>query len=135
MNEHHDKSHQSTMRGKHEGSDGNHIPPHGPKGAGSKGSGPSPEWQVVNRAKRKWASVWRPIATNSMSLEASTSNPMYTTEVYKSVNVNETSVTVSEDSSEANPEVRDAVAAESGAGQMEFAEDWSQKWILIENSS
>ena len=30
----------------------------------------SPEWQVVNRAKRKWASVWRPIATNPMSLEA-----------------------------------------------------------------
>ena len=29
MNEHHDKGHQSTMRGKHEGSDGNHIPPHG----------------------------------------------------------------------------------------------------------
>ena len=70
-----------------------------------------------------------------MSLEASTTNPMYTTEVYKSVNVNETSVTVSEDSSEANPEVRDVVAAESGAEQMEFAEDWSQKWILIENSS
>ena len=30
----------------------------------------------------------------------------------------------------------DGVAAnESGAEQMEFAEDWSQKWILIENSS
>ena len=23
---------------------GNHIPPHGPKGAGSKGSGSNPEW-------------------------------------------------------------------------------------------
>ena len=56
--------------------DGNHIPPHGPKGTGSKGSGASPEWLVVNRAKRKWASVWRPIATNSMSLEASTTNPI-----------------------------------------------------------
>ena len=70
-----------------------------------------------------------------MSLEASTANPMYTTELCKSVNVNETSVTVSEDSSEANPEVRDVAANESGAEQMEFAEDWSQKWILIENSS
>ena len=77
-------SHQSTMRGKHEGSDGNHIPPHGPKGAGSKGSVASPEWQVVNRAKRKWASVWRPIATNAMSLEAATTDPMYTTELYRS---------------------------------------------------
>ena len=48
MNEHHDKSHQSTMRAKHEGSDGNHIPPHGPKGAGSKDSKANPEWQVVN---------------------------------------------------------------------------------------
>ena len=44
--------------------DGNHIPPHGPNGAGSKGSVSSHEWQVVNRAKRKWASVWRPITTN-----------------------------------------------------------------------
>ena len=41
--------------------DGNHIPPHGPKGAGSKDSKANPEWQVVNRAKRKWASVWRPM--------------------------------------------------------------------------
>ena len=80
--------------------DGNHIPPHGPKGAGSKGSGPSHEWQVVNRVKRKWASVWRPIATNAMSLEASTTDAMYTTELYKSVAVNETSVTGNEDSSE-----------------------------------
>ena len=57
MSEHHDKSHQSTMRGKHEGSDGNHIPPHGPKGAGSKDSKANPKWQVVNRAKQKWASL------------------------------------------------------------------------------
>ena len=28
-------------------SDGNHIPPHGPKGAGSKGSGSSPEWLTL----------------------------------------------------------------------------------------
>ena len=56
--------------------DGNHIPPHGPKGAGSKRSGSNPEWLIVNRAKRKWASVCRPIATNSMSLEAPTTNPM-----------------------------------------------------------
>ena len=42
--------------------DGNHIPPHGPKGTGSKSSMLNPEWQVVSRAKRKWASVWRPIA-------------------------------------------------------------------------
>ena len=34
-----------------------------------------------------------------------------------------------------NPEIRDEVADESRAEQMEFAEDWSQKWILIENSS
>ena len=54
--------------------DGSHIPPHGPKGAGSKGSVASPEWQVVNRAKRKWASVWRPIANNAMGLEAMTIN-------------------------------------------------------------
>ena len=80
--------------------DGNHIPPHGPKGAGSKGSVASPEWQVVNRAKRKWASVWRPIANNAMGLEAMTTDPMYTMEVYKSVAVNETSVTGNEDSSE-----------------------------------
>ena len=130
------------MRGKHEGSDGNHIPPHGPKGAGSKGSVSSPEWQVVNRAKRKWASVWRPIATNPMSLEASTTDPMYTTELYKSVAVNETSVTGNEDSSEEfknaalreNPEDGAAGEVGSGADTVEFEEDWSQKWILIENS-
>ena len=45
----------------------------------------------MNRAKRKWASVWRPIANNAMSLEAMTTDPMFTTEVYKSVAVNETS--------------------------------------------
>ena len=55
---------------------------------------------VVNRAKRKWASVWRPIATDPMSLEASTTDPMYTKELYKSVAVNERSVTGNEDSSE-----------------------------------
>ena len=82
--------------------DGNHIPPHGPKGAGSKGSGSNHEWQVVSHAKRKWASVWRPIATNAMSMEAMTTDPMYTTELYKSVAVNETSVTGNEDSSDAN---------------------------------
>ena len=54
----------------------------------------------MNRAKRKWASVWRPIAINAMSLEAATTDLMYTTELYKSVAVNETSVTGNEDSSE-----------------------------------
>ena len=122
------------MRRKHEGSDENHIPPHGPKGAGSKSSGASPEWLVVNRAKRKWASVWRPIATNSMSMEASTTNPMYTTELYKSVTVNEDSSEAGNAAQRMNPEVRNEVADESGAEQMEFAEDWSQKWIQIENS-
>ena len=73
--------HQSTMRKKNEGSDGNHIPTHGAEGAGSKHSGSNPEWLVVNHAKKKWASVWRPITTNSMSLEVSTTNPMYTTVV------------------------------------------------------
>ena len=115
--------------------DGNHIPPHGPKGAGSKGSEASPEWQVVNRAKRKWASVWPPIANNAMSLEAMTTDPMYTSEVYKSVAVNETSVTGNEDSSEefknAAPqektEVGDAGEVGSGADTVEFEEDWSQK--------
>ena len=82
--------------------DGNHIPPHGPKGAGSKGSVASPEWQVVNRAKRKWASVWRPIASNAMGLEAMTTDPMYTTEVYKSVTGNEDS---SEELKNAAPEI------------------------------
>ena len=97
--------------------DGNHIPPHGPKGAGSKGSGSSPEWLVVNRAKRKWASVWRPIATNSMSLEASTTNLMYTTELYKSVTVNEDSSEAGNAAQRENPEVRNEVADESGAEQ------------------
>ena len=118
--------------------DGNHIPPHGPKGAGSKGSAASPEWQVVNRAKRKWASVWRPIATNAMSLEAMTTDPMYTTEVYKSVAVNEISVTGNEDSSEelknAAPEAEVLGEVGSGTDTVEFEEDWSQKWISIENS-
>ena len=111
--------------------DGSHIPPHGPKGAGSKGSEASPEWQVVNRAKRKWASVWRPIANDAMSLEAMTTDPMYTTEVYKSVAVNETSVTGNEDSSEelknAAPEVGVLGEVGSGADTVEFEEDWSQK--------
>ena len=114
--------------------DGNHIPPHGPKGTGSKGSGSSPEWLVVNRAKRKWASVWRPIATDTMSLEAMTTDRMYTTEVYKSVTVNEESIEAGNAALRGNPEVRGEVSAESGTEQMEFAEDWSQKWIQIENS-
>ena len=63
----------------------------------------------MSHAKRKWASVWRPIATNAMSMEATTTDPMYTTELYKSVAVNETSVSGNEDSSEelknAAPEV------------------------------
>ena len=93
---------------------------------------------VVNRAKRKWASVWRPIATNPMSLEASTTDPMYTTELYKSVAVNEISVTGNEDSSEelknAAPEAEVLGEVGSGTDTVEFEEDWSQKWISIENS-
>ena len=62
----------------------------------------------------------------------------YTTEVYKSVAVNETSVTGNEDSSEgqkdAAPEVRILGEVGSGADTVEFEEDWSQKWIWIENS-
>ena len=33
-----------------------------------------------------------------------------------------------------NPEVGDEVVNKSGAQQMDFAEDWSQKWISLENS-
>ena len=69
--------------------EGNHIPSHGTEGAGSKRSGSNLEWLIVNHGKKKWASVWRPIATNSMDLEVSTANLMYTTELYKSVTVNE----------------------------------------------
>ena len=73
-----------------------------------------------------------------MSMEASTTNPMYTTELYKSVAVNETSVTGNGDSSEefknAAPEDREAGEVESGTDAAEFEEDWSQKWIQIENS-
>ena len=69
-----------------------------------------------------------------MSLEASTTNPMYTTEIYKSVTVNEESIEAGNAALRGNPEVRGEVSAESGTEQMEFAEDWSQKWIQIENS-
>ena len=118
------------MRGKHEGSDESHIPPHGPKGAGSKRSGSNPEWLVMNHAKKKWGSVWRPIATNSMSLEASTTNLMFTTELYKSVTVIADKASVIDNAAlQENPEVRDVKEDESGADGMEFAEDWSQKWI------
>ena len=63
-------------------------------------------------------------------------------ELYKSVAVNETSVTGNEDSSEEfksaapreNPENGDTGEVGSGADTVEFEEDWSQKWILIENS-
>ena len=90
----------------------------------------------MNHAKRKWASVWRPIANNSMDLEVSTINPMYTTELYKSVTVNETGVTVTDNAAlHQNPEVRDVGEGESGTDAEEFETDWSQKWILIENSS
>ena len=60
---------------------------------------------------------------------------MYTTELYKSVTVNEDSSEEGIAVTKENPEVRSKVSAESGAEQMEFAEDWIQKWILIENSS
>ena len=59
---------------------------------------------------------------------------MYTTELYKSVTVNEDSSEAGNAAQRMNPEVRNEVANESGAEQMEFAEDWSQKWIQIENS-
>ena len=85
----------------------------------------------MNRAKRKWASVWRPIATDTMSLEAMTTDPMYTTEVYKSVTVNEDS---SEEHKNAAPEVGILGEVGSGTDAEEFEEDWSQKWIQIENS-
>ena len=65
-------------------SDKSHIPPHGPKGAGSKRRGSNPEWLVMNRGKKKWATDCYQQMT-SMSLEASTCNPMYTTQLYKSV--------------------------------------------------
>ena len=129
------------MPKENEGSDGNHIPSHGPKGAGSKRSGSNPEWLVVNRAKKKWASVWRPIATNSMSLEASTSNPMYTSQLYKSVSFTEGGSVTDNAALQENPEVEDVAENESGAetdgGEfdgVEFTEDWSQKWISLENS-
>ena len=74
-----------------------------------------------------------------MSMEATTTDPMYTTELYKSVAVNETSVTGNEDSSEelknAAPEDGEAGEVGSGTDAVEFEEDWSQKWILIENST
>ena len=73
-----------------------------------------------------------------MGLEAMTTDPMYTMEVYKSVAVNEISVTGNEDSSEelknAAPEAEVLGEVGSGADTMEFEEDWSQKWISIENS-
>ena len=73
-----------------------------------------------------------------MSMEATTTDPMYTTELYKSVAVNETSVTGNEDSSEElKNAAEDGEAGEVGSGTdaVEFEEDWSQKWILIENST
>ena len=52
--------------------------------------------------------------------------------------MNETSVTGNEDSSEelknAAPEDREAGEVGSGTDAVEFEEDWSQKWIQIENS-
>ena len=73
-----------------------------------------------------------------MSLEASTTNPMYTSELYKGVAVNETSVTGNEDSSKelknAAPQGEEAGEVGSGTDAVEFEEDWSQKWIQIENS-
>ena len=88
----------------------------------------------MNQAKRKWASVWRPIATNSMSLEALTTNPMYTTELYKSVTVSNNATVIGNAAQHENSEVRDVGEDESGTDGEEFAEDWSQKWISLENS-
>ena len=88
----------------------------------------------MNQAKRKWASVWRPIATNSMSLEALTTNPMYTTELYKSVTVSNNATVIGNAAQHENSEVQDVGEDKSGADGEEFLEDWSQKWISLENS-
>ena len=60
-----------------------------------------------------------------------TTDPMYTTEVYKSVTVNEDS---SKERKNAAPEVGILGEVGSGTDAEEFEEDWSQKWIQIENS-
>ena len=88
----------------------------------------------MNRAKRKWGSVWRPIATNTMSLEAPTTNPMYTTELYKSVTVSNNATVIGNAAQHENSEVQDVGEDESGADGEEFTEDCSQKWISLENS-
>ena len=112
--------------------DGNHIPTHGTEEAGSKRSGSNPEWLVVNHAKKKWASVWRPTATNSMSLEVSTTNLMYTMELYKSVTVIDEATVIGNTAPQENREVRDVGEAEYGTDVEELETDWSQKWILLE---
>ena len=66
-----------------------------------------------------------------MGLEAMTTDPMYTTEVYKGVTGNEDP---SEELKNAAPEVGILGEVGSGADTVEFEEDWSQKWISIENS-
>ena len=69
---------------------------------------------------------------NYMILEpVSVIRQMYTTEVYKSITVNEDS---SKEPQNAAPEVGVLGEAGSGTDTEEFEEDWSQKWILIENS-
>ena len=92
----------------------------------------------MNHAKKKWA-----IATNSMSLEVSTTNPMYTTELYKSVTVTEDSSGFGKEGKtedgERSPSVGEVETGtegevETGTDAVEFEEDWSQKWISIENS-
>ena len=66
-----------------------------------------------------------------MSLEASTTDAMYTTELYKSVTVNEVS---SEEFKNAALRSDPEDGGGSGTDGAEFEEDWSQKWIQIENS-
>ena len=108
--------------------DGNHIPPHCPKEAGSKSSGPNPKWLVVNR------SVWQPIATNSLSLEAWMTNPMYTMELYKSVTVSDKATVIGNAAQQENSEVPNVGEDKSGTDGEEFTEEWSRKWISLENS-
>ena len=70
-----------------------------------------------------------------MSLEASTTNPMYTTELYKSVTVNDNLSSVIEDAApHQNSEVGDVGEVGSGTDAVELEEDWSKKWISLENS-
>ena len=80
---------------------------------------------MANResSKAKVASVRRPIATNSMSLEASTTNPMYTTELYKSVTVFDNATVIGNAAQQENLEAGDVGEDESATDGEEFADD------------